>query len=212
MTETSALSDFRNGNGDARPHRSVGNTYPTATRGSSEAVAVPPTSASRRYLVTLEDRLGAPAAYWEAAAHFHERMLAAVENLTTVQHPATGRRIAQFVRAPGQIVLLGKIMQVWGINEAEAAVLLGLEDSNAVGQLLRGVTSLRNQDPKDRLRSIIEIHSDLQALLRDDATEKQWMREPKALLDGLSPLEVMLRPQMTNLLRVHQFVEHISGR
>jgi hypothetical protein len=218
MTDRQTLPDFRSQNGDGRPRpRATGNTYPTATRGSSEAISVPPNWAIVRPSIvgSAVERLkeaDPKSAEPDTKTAFYEWASAMIELMPEGRYPSLAGQTAQFVRAPGHIVLFEKIMQVWGIGDSEAAVLLGLEDSRVVRQLLRGVTTLRNRDPKDRLRYIIQIHADLQALLRDDNAEKQWMRARKALLDDASPLEVMLRPQMENLVRVRQFVEHISGR
>lgn len=128
--------------------------------------------------------------------------------LQTVMAPRVERR----VQPSGPIVLFEQIMTDWGFNEQEAAAVLGFETPSAVRDLYRGLTSLRQRDSKDRLRAIISMASDLDSLYRDPNVIRDWLRERQAALGSESPFNLLTEGSMSNVLRVQQFVEYLSGK
>ena len=118
----------------------------------------------------------------------------------------------QEVRAPGEIVLLQRVMARWAFDDREAARLIGYEDAGWMRSLYTGRSSLRTRDEKDRVRAVLRMATDLQALYRQEAEIRAWLREPKKLLGGASAYDLMMEGSMENLLRLKQFIAVLSGR
>ncbi len=115
-------------------------------------------------------------------------------------------------RLTGPVEFFAKLLEVWGLDNNDGAKLLGYEDVRFVRDLLSGASSLRTKDVKDRVRYLFEIDAALGQLFRDEAVERDWLREPRPELDGYSPLDILLEGSMEKLLLVKQYVERISGR
>ena len=115
-------------------------------------------------------------------------------------------------RLTGPVKFFAKLLEVWGLDNNDGAKLLGYEDVRFVRDLLSGASSLRTKDVKDRVRYLFEIDAALGQLFRDEAVERNWLREPRPELDGYSPLDILLEGSMEKLLLVKQYVERISGR
>ena len=115
-------------------------------------------------------------------------------------------------RRTGPVQLFVKLLENWELNENDGAKLLGYDDAKSVRDLLSGAASLRARDVKDRIRYLLMIDAALDQLFRDEATERDWLKEERVELDGKSPLAILLEGSIENMLIVKQFVEHVSGR
>lgn len=115
-------------------------------------------------------------------------------------------------RLKGPVAFLANLLRLWDIDDASAAILLGLEDVTLVRNILSGASELPTRDTKDRIRHLFAIRAALDQLFRDGTIESDWLREPRAELGGSSPFDLMLEGSMENLLLVRQFVERVSGR
>lgn len=116
------------------------------------------------------------------------------------------------IQPSAPIALFQNIMEDWGFSDEQAATLLGFDDASAMTDLYRGIMTLRQRDAKDRLKAIISIAADLDALYRDSQTVRRWLREPQKKLGGETPLSLLGEGSMANLLRLHQYAEYLSGR
>jgi uncharacterized protein (DUF2384 family) len=115
-------------------------------------------------------------------------------------------------RKTGPVQYLEKLLQVWGLNATEGAILLGADDASYVRRLSLGATRLDGRDAKDRVAHLFAIDEALSRLFRNDEVVREWLREPKRELGGKSALDVLLEGSMENMLLVKQFTEHLSGR
>ncbi len=115
-------------------------------------------------------------------------------------------------RRTGPVQFFAKLLEVWGLEDDDGAKLLGYEQVAYVRDLLSGAASLRTRDARDRVRYLLEIRAALDELFRDEAVERDWLREIRPELDSNSPLALLLEGSMENVLLVKQFVERISGR
>ena len=81
-----------------------------------------------------------------------------------------------------------------------------------VNDVLQGCETLTGRDTKDRIAHLFQIRKLLFALFRDEAVENEWLREPRDVLKGKTPMDLLLEGSMENLLLVREYVELVTGR
>jgi hypothetical protein len=119
---------------------------------------------------------------------------------------------ANALKPPGQIVLFQKIMEDWGFSDQEAATLLGFESASDIREIYRGTKPVGHRDANDRLRAVLRIAADLDALFRETSAIRDWLSEPQRDLGGATPRTLLTEGSMENLLRVKYYVACLSGR
>jgi Protein of unknown function (DUF2384) len=133
-----------------------------------------------------------------------------ISGLATVVH--TEHAVLTPGRVTGPVKMLIAVAERWRIGDAELAMLLGLEHAAQVKALRSGATTLRGRDREDRARYLISMYDALFQTLRDQEAEAQWLRVPRAELEGRSPLDQMLEGSMASLLLAYDFIERWAGR
>ena len=86
------------------------------------------------------------------------------------------------------------------------------DDRSCAEDVLNGRAILKGRDARDRIAHLYRIRKILSALFRDEEVENQWLREPHAMLNERSPMDLMLDGSMENLLLVREYVEAAAGR
>ncbi len=116
-------------------------------------------------------------------------------------------------RLSGPVHFLKNLLDTWELQPKDAGVLLGMDpdDGFFARDLLNGQKALRGRDAKDRIAYLYRIRKILSALFRDEHVEHRWLREPHAMLDGRSPMALILDGSMEHLLVVKEYVEAASG-
>lgn len=111
------------------------------------------------------------------------------------------------------VQFFSKLLEIWELDVDSACPLLGYEQSSKshVQAILSGAAPLETRDEKDRIAEMFVIRKILHSVFRDKKVENQWLREPQSLLDGSSPLDLMVEGSWPNLLRVRQFTELMAG-
>lgn len=117
-------------------------------------------------------------------------------------------------RVTGPVRFINRLLVTWQLDSKFACVLLGFElsESDEVIRILQGRTTLRGRDAKDRIAHLFRIRSLLASLFRDEAVENEWLREPRDILEGRSPMDLLMEGSMENLLLVREAVEVVTGR
>jgi len=117
-------------------------------------------------------------------------------------------------RITGPIRFINHLLATWHLEPESAPLLLGFEPSESayVNDVLRGHTTLKGRDAKDRIAYLFRIRTLLSSLFRDEAVENEWLREPRDVLKGKTPMELLLDGSMENLLLVREYVEYVTGR
>jgi hypothetical protein len=115
-------------------------------------------------------------------------------------------------RRAGQVVLFQRIMGDWGFGDQDATTLLGIDTALDIQEIYQGLKPVRSRDSNDRLRAVLRIATDLDALFQDTTAIRDWLSEPQRDLDGASPRSLLTEGSMENLLRVKSYVSHLSGR
>jgi hypothetical protein len=119
---------------------------------------------------------------------------------------------ARLPKPAGQVVLLHKVMDDWGFDDQQAATLLGFEGASDINKIYTGEKPVGHRDANDRLRAILRIATDLDALFRKPGAIRNWLSEPQRDLGGATPGSLLTEGSMENLLRVKYYVAYLSGR
>lgn len=117
-------------------------------------------------------------------------------------------------RITGPVRFVNRLLDVWRLEPGYACVLLGFERSESayVTHVLQGHATLRGRDAKDRIAHLFQIRRLLWALFRDETVENEWLREPRDVLKGKTPMDLLVEGSMENLLLVREVVELAAGR
>ncbi len=117
------------------------------------------------------------------------------------------------VRVPGPIQFAGKLAGFWGLSQEDLAGLLGFgpEDTAHAAALLTGRAEVHGRDVRDRIAHLFRIRESLHSLFRDLEVENEWLREPHELLEGKSPMSLMVGGSMEDLLLVREYVDEVAG-
>jgi hypothetical protein len=226
------------GDGKEGPHipafsgAGLGNTNPSATRGFMTVSGASPEPASskrvlaRDKLFLLQDQPASLQAAFEFEMIALNQLMAPPAATLALKPGAPlvmwGRGgltanaeilpRARALKPAGQVVLFQKIMEDWSFSDKEAATLLGFEAALDIRDIYLGLKPVRHRDGKDRLRAILRIATDLDALFEEVAAIRDWLGEPQRDLDGATPRSLLTEGSMENLLRVKSYVAYLSGR
>jgi hypothetical protein len=196
----------------------LANTNPVATLGSTlswgapvilqGSVGVGKSSLVKRILELSTD----PVFAVQAAEGFllYDLYLRSAERAFVIQVKVADEKSK--LKPAGRVVLFKKIMEDWGFNEQEAATLLGLEAPSDIRDIYDGRKPVVHRDANDRLRAILRIAADLDALYRAVRAIQDWLSEPQKDLGGATPRSLLQEGSMENLLTVKYYVSHLSGR
>lgn len=123
-----------------------------------------------------------------------------------------GESIKQRLTGPIQFVL--KLLEFWRLETPQAIPLLGFREAESahVTAVLEGRDSFIGRDVHDRIAHLFRIRETLDSLFRDLEAENNWLREPQALLDGRSPLSLLLGGSMEDVLLTREYVDAAAGR
>ena len=125
--------------------------------------------------------------------------------------------ISQGPREAGEIRGVLKIFvetcQRWELKLEDQVILLGYQSAGSTGmQILNGRVREHSRDIKDRSGYVIAISIGLGILFGESIdAENQWLRNPRQMLDGKSPLDYMLGGQMIDLIAINRMVERERG-
>ena len=103
-------------------------------------------------------------------------------------------------------------MDQWDFSDKEAAALLGFEDKVDIQDIYEGRKPVGHRDANDRLRIVLRIAADIDALYDDKDAIRNWLNEPQRDLGGKTPRAHLNEGSMENLLQVKYYVAHLSGR
>lgn len=132
----------------------------------------------------------------------------------TAARTGAGRRTRVRGRLSGPVKFVRILADHWKLREADLVPLLGFEaeDTPHVAAVLQGQEELRGRDARDRITHVFRIRETLDSLFRDLKVENDWLREPHELLEGRSPMSLLLGGSMEDLLLVRDYVDEVAGR
>jgi len=105
-------------------------------------------------------------------------------------------------------------MEFWSLRRDQVVGLLGFDQSDAdhVAAVLDGLETFRGRDVRDRIAYLFAIRATLSSLFRDLGVENEWLREPHWLLHEQSPMALLLKGSIEDLLIVKEYVDTVAGR
>ena len=117
-------------------------------------------------------------------------------------------------RPTGPVQFLVKLLEWWCLSEDDAVSLLGFDqtDLSHVRAVLKGMEHFRGRDVRDRIAHVFQIRSTLMSLFQDLDVENKWLRESHSLLDGRSPMALLLGGSIEDILVVKEYVDTVAGR
>lgn len=116
-------------------------------------------------------------------------------------------------RLTGPVRFVRKLMDSWRLDCADVVGLLGChrEDLKYVSDILNGRRQLRGRDVRDRIAHLFIIRKTLWSLFRNLDVENDWLREGHSLLNGKTPMSLIIGGSMEDLLLVREYVESAAG-
>ena len=90
--------------------------------------------------------------------------------------------------------------------------MLGFESGSDAKEIYLGLRPVGHRDANDRLRAVLRIAADLDALYQGKDAIRDWLNEPQRDLGGKTPRALLNEGSMENLLQVKYYVAHLSGR
>ncbi|MDH5822558.1 DUF2384 domain-containing protein [Luteimonas sp. RD2P54] len=112
--------------------------------------------------------------------------------------------------------ILAALFEKWALPTEQQLALLGMspESRKVLAQYRRGERALPNsRDTLDRAGYLLGIHKGLRMLFPEDPELRfGWVRRRNRLLDGRTPLEVMLEDGLVGLARIARFVDFQRGQ
>ena len=99
----------------------------------------------------------------------------------------------------------------WELRDNEAAVLLGGIAPRTYQRWKAGGQGRVGPDTAARFSHLLGIHKALRLLFRDAARAYGWVRRPNSDFGGESALDIMLRGQLTDLMRVRGYLDSQRG-
>ena len=119
--------------------------------------------------------------------------------------PPPPRFSADEVHAMQRAVI--RLFDHWGVNDTQAAVLLGDIAPRTYQRWKQGQYGRWNADLAARLSNLMGIHKALHLLYSDAARGYRWIGAPNDGFGGLRPLDIMLGGQLTDLMRVRRYLD-----
>ena len=116
-------------------------------------------------------------------------------------------------RLTGPVQFVRNLMDSWRLDNRDVVRLLGCdpEDFEYVSAVLDGRRQLRGRDVRDRIVHLFCIRRTLWSLFRDLDVENDWLREQHPLLNGKSPMSLIVEGSMEDLLLAREYVESAAG-
>lgn len=116
-------------------------------------------------------------------------------------------------RLTGPIQFVRKLMDFWRLDNRDVVRLLGFtpEDFEYISAVLDGRRQLRGRDACDRIAHLFCIRRTLWSLFRNLDVENEWLRERHSMLNGRSPMSLILEGSMEDLLLAREYIESAAG-
>ena len=104
-----------------------------------------------------------------------------------------------------------RIAEAWGVNDAEARVLLGAPSRSTFYNYKRGEGGPLSADTIERISYVLGIYKALQLLFPIPQQADGWMRKPNLSFGGRSALEHALGGKVVDLALVRRTLDAVRG-
>jgi hypothetical protein len=103
-----------------------------------------------------------------------------------------------------------RIAEVWGLQDKQAAVLLGSPSRQTIYNWKKGEGGALPKDTMERVSCILGIYKALQILFSAEHADA-WISKPNEYFDGRSALDQMLGGNVSDLYEVRRYLDHVRG-
>jgi Protein of unknown function (DUF2384) len=143
--------------------------------------------------------------------------------LREVRTPMIGFPSAEALRFPDAIIMASpaeihamqramiRLFGNWNINDADASILLGDVSPRTFQRWKSGQFGRAGVDLVARMSNLLGIHKALRLLFAEPARGYNWVHTANAAFGGDSALTIMLRGQLTDLMRVRHYLDAQRG-
>ncbi len=104
-----------------------------------------------------------------------------------------------------------RIIDVWGINNQQAGILLGHPARATFYNWKKGNVGTVSHDTVQRISYILGIYKALGILYSDPAMADGWIKKPNARFAGKSALDRMLAGDVADLAAVREHLDAVRG-
>ena len=102
------------------------------------------------------------------------------------------------------------LFKLWGIADAQAAVLLDLPP-RTFARWKSGAIGSMSRDQKARLSNLMGIHKALRLIFREPDRVHGWVSRPNTAFGGRTAIDVMLGGELSDLMRVRRYLDAERG-
>jgi hypothetical protein len=104
-----------------------------------------------------------------------------------------------------------RIMDAWGVSDAEAQVILGKPSRSAFYTYKKGEGGRLSADTLERISYILGVYKALQLLFVQKEQADAWVKKPNEAFGGSSALQRMLGGLVADLAAVRTHLDHVRG-
>jgi hypothetical protein len=104
-----------------------------------------------------------------------------------------------------------RIMQAWGVDDAEARILLGSPSRSTFYNYKRGEGGALSADTLERISYVLGIYKALKLLFTNPQQADAWIRKPNAAFGGRSALDHALGGKVVDLAAVRVYLDAVRG-
>ncbi len=102
------------------------------------------------------------------------------------------------------------LFRLWGVTDDQAAVILDLP-RRTFARWKSGEVGRIGRDGKARLSNLMGIHKALRIIFREPTRGYAWIEAANAAFGGASAMDVMLHGELTDLMRVRNYLDAERG-
>lgn len=104
-----------------------------------------------------------------------------------------------------------RIMDAWGVRDADAQVLLGRPSRTTFYAWKKGKGGKLSHDTLERVSYVLGIYKALQLLFPNPTQADTWMQKPNEAFGGRSALAHALGGRVIDLAQIRQHLDFIRG-
>lgn len=102
------------------------------------------------------------------------------------------------------------LFRLWGVTDDQAAIILDLP-RRTFARWKAGEIGRIGRDGKARLSNLMGIHKALRIIFKEPVRGYGWIKAPNTGFGGSSALDVMLHGELTDLMRVRNYLDAERG-
>jgi len=99
----------------------------------------------------------------------------------------------------------------WELTDAQASILLGGLSARTWARWKTGGVGRIPRDLKSRLSNLMGIHKALRIIFTDAERSYGWVKRPNEAFGGAPALDIMLRGELTDIMRVRRYLDSVRG-